>query len=469
MFRINHIKSKAITLNTANLAIYNNTINYLERYWLRVEEWSNVLVYNNHFGEYNQMAIEISKEPKQCLFENNYITKAPSESLNFKSPHCRVREISFHQPCSCDPAYFKMLSYNDIRDESFCTVDITLAHCFNATLYKVLSYEKDICGNAKNIDCMKSSVNAKKDHGFIDLDALFNGNRYRYFYMYIIGACVLLFFLLITLFIFVRRCCRCRCHSKNVEESANRDIMIMESLHRVPMFRQRSPSFSQSDVIIMEQTLKMMRMKYPPEIYDQVYNNTVKLVAGNLTEADKVATIGEIVRNLAECGNAGTDFVAFTDILDNHLGPEVGQGQRENGPIYFEPNAPPLDDDNNSSGDEVGHNTSAGHGGGMMGNGAVGGEHIYAEPNLQQPLLRSEYNVPIDRKLYSSAHVYTEPVSSAKGEESTLFCNKCTILLNCNNKMSNETYSVAILKATKNLDCTCQAKLNDLFSGFIYS
>lgn len=412
------------------------------------------------------MGIEDSKQPTQCLFENNSISKASPDSLNFKSPHCRVRQISFNEQCSCDSKYFKHLSYIDIRAESFCTIPEPLYHCVNASLFNVQSYEKDICGNTKEIDCLKSRVNAKKSGGFIDLQELLNKNHSKLFYAYIIGGCLLLLLLLILICVLIRCCCR-QCRSKNVEESANRDIMIMESLHRGPMFRQRSPSFSQSDLIVFEKTLQMMRRKYSPEIYDQVYNNTVKLVAGNLSEADKVSTIGEIVRNLGQCENPGTDFVEFTDILYTHLGPEVEHDHREHDPIYFEPNAPPIDDDS-SYNDDVGQNTTANHAG-VIGNGVVGGEHIYAEPiNLQQPLLRSEYTVPIDQK-NTISHVYTEPISRAIGEESTLFCTKCTLLLAQNEQKVNVTYSNLNIESLKKLNCTCQAKLNDLFSGFIYS
>lgn len=452
-----------ITLN-----IQNNTINFLERFWIRIETWAKVLVTDNHFGEYHQMAIENTKNPEQCLFENNFITKAPSESLNFKSPHCRVRQISFNEPCSCDPGYFKLVSYNDLRSESYCTIDELLTHCFNASLFNVLSYENDFCGNKKEIDCFKSRVNAKKNGGFVNLQDLLNNKGSKLLYVYIIGGSLLLLLLLVLLFVLLRCCCR-RCQSKNVEESANRDIMIMESLHRPPMFRQRSPSYSQSDVTVIEKTLQRMRMKYPPEIYDQVYNNTVKLVAGNLSETDKVSTIGEIIRNLTECENRGTDFVEFIDILYMHLGPEVDQEQRGHDPIYFEPNAPPMDDDNSSYGDNASRNTTADRTSLTNGNSVVGGEHIYAEPvNLQQPLLRSEYTVPIDRK-NSIAHVYTEPISRAIGEDSTLFCIKCTFLLAQNDQNANVIYSNLAIESVKNLNCTCQAKLNDLFSGFIYS
>lgn len=454
-FSINSVKQRAIAVTSVNTLIENNTINFLERFWFGVKEWSNVTIANNHFGVYHQMAIEISKNPVQCIFKNNFITKASPDSLNFKSPHCHINQISFNQPCLCDSSHFKQISLNDIRSESFCKIDETLAHCYNATLFNVLAYEREICGDSEGIDCLKNRANAKPNGYFVDLNRLFNQNE-KLFYLYLVGGTFIILVICILIIILVRRCLRTR---KQLDDSPMRDIMLMESLHSSPTVKQTlrnsqmsSNSFSNSDIVVIQQTLNTMKQKYPREIYDQVHNNTTKLITGNLTETDKVLTIDEIVRNLIDCENTGTDFVAFTDILYSHLG-----SKDDHDPIYFEPNAHfDNEQDRFQHTNDVYRRTDI--------NAAArgdGGEHIYAEPILlQQPLLTNEYTDPIDRN-DNVTHLYTEPVSRPCAIGEDLFCPKCTSLINGSNRTTLES-----LESEK---CSCRAKLDDVYSNFIYS
>lgn len=111
------IKGKAITLTSITTLIQGNNISLTEIFWFRVEGWSTVAIENNHFGVYERMGVEITKSPIKCIFENNYITKTVADSLNFKSPHCRVRQVSFDRACSCNSTFFRQLAYNDISAE----------------------------------------------------------------------------------------------------------------------------------------------------------------------------------------------------------------------------------------------------------------------------------------------------------------------------------------------------------------
>lgn len=438
-----------MTLTSITALIQSNNISLTERFWFRIDGWSNVLVTDNHFGVYQQMGVEITKNPQKCLFENNYITKTVAESLNFKSPHCRVKQVSFDIQCSCNSTYFRGLSYNDISPESYCKIDVTLEHCFNATLYNVKSYKDDICDDSSQIDCVKNRINAKSNGYFINLDRLFNRTD-KLIFLYL-GIGVLLIILIILLFIMIIR--RCLKRKKDFDDSLTHDIMLMESLHPTTATLQtqlyREP-FSDSDLGIIDQTLRQMKRQYPPELYDQIDNNTRKLIAGHLTETDKVKTIGEIVQFLNECECDGIDFIAFTDILYNHLdGGETIQTQQINGPIYAEPGLAHLD---------IINTTNQGRNNQNFMNDGTEGEHIYAEPiNLQQPLLRNEYTVPIDHS-DNNSHMYTEPVTGAIGED--LFCHKCCVLIN------GGSHNLDTIKLEK---CTCKAQIDDLYSHFIYS
>lgn len=166
-------------------------------------------------------------------------------------------------------------------------------------------------------------------------------------------------------------------------------------------------------------------------------------------------TIGEIVQCLNECENEGIDFIAFTDILYNHLGAgcDTTQTLQITGPIYAEPGLAHLDIVNSTNGGRNNQN--------FMGDNDIGGdgEHIYAEPiNLQQPLLRNDYNVPIDND--SANHMYTEPLTGAIGED--LFCHKCCVLINGGSHKP-------MLDTLRLEKCTCKARIEDLYSHFIYS
>lgn len=449
-FSITNIQAKAITVTSITTLIQSNNISFTERFWFRVQSgWSNVVTENNHFGVYQQMGVELTKNPIRCAFENNYITKTVSDSLNFKSPFCRVKQVSFDESCSCNSSYFRQLSYVDISSEVFCKIDKTLAHCFNASLYNLKAYKDDICDDSTQIDCVKDRINAKSNGYFIDLNRLFNRSE-KLLYVYLGGGILLIIVIIILLIMIIRRCLK---RKKKFDDGIMRDIALMESLHpttatlTAQRYRPTSDIFTHEDMMIINKTLADMKRKYPPEFYDQVFNNTQKLIVGNLTESDKVKTIGEIVQCIDECENTGTDFVAFTDILYNHLGSggEQTATHQINGPIYAEPGLTRLD---------VLPSTERRIELNAIG-GATDGEHIYAEPiNLQQPLLRSEYNVPIDHN-DNTSHTYIEPVTGAIGEE--LFCHKCCTLING----GSSTYTLD--------KCTCKAKIDDLYSHFIYS
>lgn len=86
----------------------------------------------------------------------------------------------------------------------------------------------------------------------------------------------------------IRRCMRSK---KDIDDGPTRDIMLMESLHpttaTLTTQLYNHLGFSDPDLVIINRTLREMKRQYPPEIYDQIDNNTRKLIAGNLTETDR--------------------------------------------------------------------------------------------------------------------------------------------------------------------------------------
>lgn len=393
---ITRVDGGAIVLHSINVQIQSNNFTLTELFWFSVYEWSNVSIDGNHFGIYKRMRIEDSKSSWRCVFENNFITTTVPDSLNFKSPVCRIKQISFDQLCSCNSTYFTQLAHVDISTQSYCRIDRTLSHCFNATLYNVKAHEEDICRETSRIDCVNDRINAKPNGYFIDWRRLFN-KKERLFHIYIVCGGLLIILIIALVVIIARRTIK---KEKIYSDGPARDMILMESLHPTSATLNRGiyrdvcdQTFSHTDLLIIEKTLKDMKQKYPSEYYDQVHNNTQKLINGYLSETDKVKTIGEIVQCVEECENAGCDFLAFTDILYNHLGSSNGDATTMNEILYTEP---------------------------MRSNGINGGyDHIYAEPQLQQSLLKSEYTVPIDLN-DNSGHVYTEPLTGAIGKQRVL-------------------------------------------------
>lgn len=404
------------------------------------------------------MKVEIASQPNRCIFENNFITKTVQGSLSFKDPNCKVRQVSFDQLCSCNETYFRLLSHLDISKESYCKIDTVLVHCFNASLYQLKAYKEDICDDSTQINCVRDRINAKPNGYFINLNRMFNRNENLLLYVYLGGGVLLIIVIIILLSLII---CRCMKKKKNIDDGI-RDMALMESLHPTTAtlsaqrfdqtFRSTFNIFPHTNMMIINKTLEDMKHKYPPEFYDQVYNNTQKLIVGHLTETDKVKTIGEIVQCIEECENAGVDFKAFTDILYNHLESGNEPVHQINAPIYAEPSLTRLD---------VLPQTEQQNELNPVAGAIEGNEHIYAEPvAMQQPLLRSEYNVPIDNNNENPNHMYTEPITGAIGEE--LFCHKCCELINGGNQTSTlDTFTLD--------KCTCKAQIDDLYSHFIYS
>lgn len=352
------------------------------------------------------MTIERTANPVECTFSQNFISMANENSLNFNSTYCHIREVSFLHVCTCARNKTTWLSRlisaegPDIRRESYCTIDETLKDCYNTTLLNVHKFEMEICDSTKkNLDCQQSRVDNRVKGDFIDLNVS-SDTRLKVEVIYMILALILLLILItIVVCIIIRKIIKRRAIIIPVAE------MTVRSSANNSCNMKASKSFSNDDRTIIKNTLNHIKQKHSPELYDQVYNYTSKLLQGNLTDSEKVLTIGDIIRNLNECENTGGEFVAFTGILYNMLAPKDETGNANNielDPIYAEPNLPNL----SGGGKDV---TTP-----MADYGQSNIYHIYAEPHsAQQPLLNNEYFMPLDKKEH--INVYSEPLPPGKG------------------------------------------------------
>lgn len=362
--------------------------------WFKVKDWTNITINDNRFGDFNRIYVDRTANPVQCLFSNNFISKANKDSLNFSNTHCRIKDVFIDSVCKCSQFsdWLKELSSVDLRSETYCQVDDALRSCLNSSLVNVLKFENDICSEStKTLDCARKKVTKQIEGSFINPSDI-NERKIDVILISIIGGCSLLFILiLIGIFVLVKKIYKSRPITIPLS-----DMTMPNNLGTM----KQSKSFSNDDRDIINQTMEIIKEKQTAERYDQIYNNTKKLLGGNLTELDKVTTIGEIVRTLEECENTGSDFVAFTDILYKHLAPK---DNNQNDPIYSEPNL------HNHRNDDDDGNTF------VREDMQMGLDHIYAEPHsVQQPLLTNEYASPIDRN--DQSNLYTEPVPNSFGK-----------------------------------------------------
>lgn len=389
-FRIQNIEERAISVSASNFSFSHNEVKSTGYEWLNVKNWNNVSILSNTFGNFSYFNIEKSARPLKCIFHQNSITNAGPSSLNVTSPDCTLSEIYFYQTCKCEDWLGKLSALKYLRDQSYCRIEDILRRCFNVSVINVRKYSEEVCDDPSlNITCFPIK-NIPEVH-FIEPNELSPApNKNILTYVYIGCAAFALLLVIIGFACLIRRfCCGRKPITIPLSEMNNQNtIMNMKN----------SKSFSNDDRTIINRTLETMKVRQAPEKYDQVYNNTKKLLAGNLTESEKVITIGEIVLTLEECPNTGEDFVAFTGILYKHLAPK---DTNQNDPVYAEPTLPrepqPRELYNR---DEDGQTIL---------------DHIYAEPHsVQQPLLTSEYSSPLDRS--DPGAVYSEPIINERGD-----------------------------------------------------
>lgn len=380
---INEIASEAIRFTGVSSKIIQNKIIKTGINWFfQNRGWTNVAIVNNSFGEFNYFTLEETDLPEVCQFHGNAITQPAIRSFSFfHHQACTLSEISFNRQCTCDERWMKELYFQDydkLLKESYCRIEETLKHCYNASTFNVKKYMRQVCNEStRTIDCSRSQKEKKVEPEFVSPAEIENVQYQDYYQYIVIAVSAIVAVVLVILFVIFRTICSRRQSVASAEVVSNASFT---------MTHKPSKAFTKEDKSIINQTLQKIKEKQSPNTYEDIFIHTKKLLDGNSTETEKVLTIGEIVRRLNECENSGDDFVAFTDILYRHLAPSTSATPHET--IYAEPSAPAE---------------------GMTVIGTPGGtpDHIYAElTSAAQPLLINEYSAPMD---LSDSH-YSEPV-----------------------------------------------------------
>lgn len=412
------MESEAIRANAINFTLSHNVIHKTSLRWLTVREWSAVRMSNNSIGHFD--SIDVQGQGKTCLFSRNSITQWTEGSLATMSPMCQFQDNVFSTKCTCNNQWIEKLSpeNKELRKTSYCELDKDLWHCFNATTFNADKFHNMLCGETRLLDCTLTMSEKKVKPNFLDPNDFAGGAKRYGKYLYLAGAIGCL----VLLLVFVCLLIRMRCPRKpNGPDSNNRsgpatapvasDVLMSinrQNTHPHSTMNNQHKgvkAFTEHDRATVELSLDRLRTKYPSELYDQVNTYTIKLMNDHLSETEKVLTIGEIVRLLDECENIGDDFLAFTDILYRHLDENSGQTEvaaNSTGggvvldPLYADPGL-------------MGATTT-------LQTNLEADNHIYAEPNsAQQPLLKTEYSLPLDRS-EQVMNVYADPVETHRGE-----------------------------------------------------
>lgn len=354
---------------------------------MEIQSWNNVTVFNNSFYHFDSLKLGKSVNANSCSLDKNYITQAAPKSFNLINKICKIKEVYFNEACSCNfERFLKNVSSQQKIESSFCIIEDALKHCFNTSIINSKKYAREICDDSKSLNCIKLQSEKKIDDNFIGPND--NKRITKQLIFIICGVIALLLIVVVILIIFLKRVCQ-------TPKTITIPLSQMTTAATLTSIKS-SKSFSNDDRQIITQTLEKIKLKQSSDKYDQVYNYTKRLLEGNLTETEKVLTIGEIVQTLGECENSGADFVAFTGILYKHLAPK---DDNENDPVYAEVDL--------VSSEEPNYNQQT-----VL-------DHIYAEPHsVQQPLLTNEYSTPLDRNDLGA--LYSEPITNLKDNSQTL-------------------------------------------------
>lgn len=449
--RIDRIEARAIQpAATVNTTVRNNTVRFAGLLWLNLANWQRVRIDANRFGTYNRALIAAQPaNPIECTFRDNLITEpADVESLYFEYGQCAVQNVTFALPCICTALWPKKLFRNGPRDGQLrqinCAVDEAMRDCYNTTHVVWTEFQEDVCRKRTPVfvECERRWRTRMNISGFAAVDPAANTaaawlhENWPRAALVAGGAAVLLLLLCAVCMACgrMKRAVRAA-RDRRDEEDANggggglsmgdgenvtcsaqiltrcdatalaaREAHAFRTLAEPPMallVMKSSKSFSIDDRVIIRQTLHDMKGRYEAQLYEQVYNNTMKVLNVSLAEPEKVAAIGEIIEALHECQKSGGDFVAFTDILYKQLVPHA-DGEEDH--VYAECSTRGAAMQRNSENAIVAAAAAA---------AGTGGDHIYAEPqHLQLPLLTSEYAWPLDQ----DAPAYSEYAEPHRGK-----------------------------------------------------
>ncbi|XP_037938855.1 uncharacterized protein LOC119671986 [Teleopsis dalmanni] len=394
---IDTIYENAIQVAAINATITNNTVKHLSNNWLRVKEWSKIIIEKNKFGEFGMINLEPTKQPAACRFNGNSLTQPLPGSLNMNS-NCIIHEVSVNIACRCNPTWLHELTAHDLYSEMYCTIDKKLGLCFNRTTLNLQKYLHEVCDDTKNtLDCGANRNLTRVNDKFFTPEELQQKDSNFPTFLSIFGGILVLFAVVLAVLLIVI-CVK----KKDACRSTNTSL--------IPYANEHVHEFSNEDRVIIDRTMQLLQKKYP-QIYKQVKENTQEILRSDLPHRKCVKAISQIVNLLNEVRNADKDLliVDFNNLLTQHLQPP-------------QPTAPPVDPvytEPSLTGNDGGFYTSStivpveGY---ALRNEICGEpvplpEHIYAEPNcVEQPLLRNEYASPSDHhQNMEGMDLYSDP------------------------------------------------------------
>lgn len=384
-----------------NNTIINNRIKRLGDKWYDVSEWNEILIYNNTFGEYHQMAIQTISNPSdaKCLFKRNQITRIDKNDkdqvlLNTEIlPYCHVTELMLAELCSCYMEWLDKSWSHQLRTTTYCSVGSVLKHCFNSTIYNVQEYERLVCNKKSKLNCMQDGVRKNLKANFYGTEEI-DGKHYDLFYYFILFGVILFIGLVIIVVRLVRRCI--------ITKMAN--------------CNQQYASFSEEDNNVINQTRHLVQKKYS-EYYSELFGYISRLDSKELDEQARLELVDKILNVIHEIPNQGTDFVPFNNVLRKYLKPRRDYfmqpfNDTDNTVPLQQGTAPPID--------------------------LIGPEHIYAEPgSAQQPLLpvlAHDYSSPLDGT--NPENIYAEPTQPVTSKFLNTHSYKVMIFLTKFNNIS---------------------------------
>uniref|UniRef100_U5EFN3 Putative conserved plasma membrane protein n=1 Tax=Corethrella appendiculata TaxID=1370023 RepID=U5EFN3_9DIPT len=402
--RIEIFEKNAMKFTAINLKFNLNRIVNAKENWLHITNWNSIEIENNKFGNFSKLTVDKAANPLKCIFKNITIRNPDVNSLNFGNDFCRIREISLHQQCECGHKWLARITKTKLDNEIYCNINDTLKRCLQTDVIRANVFNEKVChNNSKIFDCLNMNVEKKQASFISENEIQATENKFNLIYIIAISCAGLIF---ISIFVLVIRkiCLKSSSEHTNIPNDVT-SISPYATTTSAKLYNNKT--FSKEDKLIIKQTMEKLKEKQTKENYDQVFNNTRKLLDFNLTETEKVLSIGEIVRVLGECENCGDDFVAFTDILYRHLAPG---GNAENNIAnpedeYAEPSI-------------LLQQTQKPQPNTNIPDPELQLDHIYAELNCaqqQQPLLVSDYSTPMDKS--EGVNLYSEPIQISHNTE----------------------------------------------------
>lgn len=203
---------------------------------MNLDEWSTVLIENNVFGNFNRIGIDRIEKGGKCTFYNNSITNASANSLDFKSPRCGVKRVTFDEPCSCNTTYFQQLSVIDITAESFCKIDKPLIGCFNVSIHNVMIYIEHVCNNSTLLECITNRFSDDSSEDIISPNKLPEQSDYFLLSSYLAGGIFVIVLVVGLVLVIVPRYLRKANRSNNVREQKECNKDSKTSTYNRPYF-----------------------------------------------------------------------------------------------------------------------------------------------------------------------------------------------------------------------------------------